>query len=46
MGLQFKKVEELEGDLGLHTNQILPLFNKMVRKFTKTIKEVFELSIE
>lgn len=46
MGLQFKKVEELQGDLGLNSNQILPLFNKMIRKFTKTIQEVFEISVE
>lgn len=46
MGLQFKKVEDLEVDLGLNSNQILPLFNKMIRKFTKTIKQVFEQSIE
>lgn len=46
MGLQFKKVEDLEADLGLNSNQILPLFNKMIRKFTKTIKQVFESAIE
>lgn len=42
MGLQYKKVVDLEADLGLNSSQILPLFNKMIRKFTKTIKQVFE----
>lgn len=46
MGLQFKRVEQIEADLGLNTNQILPLFNKMARKFTKVFKQVFESEIE
>jgi len=46
IGLQFKKVEDLEKDLGLNTNQILPQFNKVMRKFTKVIKSVFERDIE
>lgn len=46
MGLQFKRVEQIEVDLGLNTNQILPLFNKMARKFTKVFKQVFESEIE
>lgn len=45
MGLQFKKLEELEKDLNLNSAQILPLFNKMMRKFSKVIKSVFERDI-
>jgi len=45
IGLQFKKIEEIEGDLGLNSSQILPQFNKMMRKFTKIIKSVFEKEI-
>ena len=45
MGLQFKTIDQLTGDLGLQANQLLPLFNKAIRKFTKLIKEVFEYEI-
>lgn len=45
MGLQFKTIDELTGDLGLQANQLLPLFNKAIRKFAKLIKEVFEYDI-
>ena len=45
MGLQFKTIDQLTGDLGLQSNQLLPLFNKAIRKFTKLIKEVFEFEI-
>ena len=46
MGLQFKKIEELEKDLGLNSSQILPQFNKLMRKFTRVVKSVFENDIE
>mmetsp|Transcript_5564 Transcript_5564/g.9539 ORF Transcript_5564/g.9539 Transcript_5564/m.9539 type:complete len:178 (+) Transcript_5564:2661-3194(+) len=46
IGLQFKKVEEIEKDLGLNSAQILPQFNKMMRKFAKVIKYVYEKEIE
>ena len=45
MGLQFKTIDQLTVDLGLQSNQLLPLFNKAIRKFTKLIKEVFEFEI-
>jgi hypothetical protein len=35
----------LTKDLGLQANQLLPLFNKAIRKFSKLIKEVFEHDI-
>ena len=45
MGLQYKTIDQLTGELGLQANQLLPLFNKAVRKFTRLIKEVFEYDI-
>ena len=46
MGLQFKTIDQLTVDLGLQANQLLPLFNKAIRKFTRLIKEVFEHEIQ
>lgn len=46
IGLQFKKVEDIEKDLGLNSSQILPQFNKVMRKFTRIIKSVIERDIE
>lgn len=46
IGLQFKKVEDIEADLGLNAAQILPQFNKVMKKFTRVLKSVFESDIE
>lgn len=46
LGLQCKKVEDIETDLGLNSAQILPQFNKVIRKFTKVIKSVYTREIE
>lgn len=35
----------MTADLGLQANQLLPLFNKAIRKFTRLMKEVFEFDI-
>lgn len=45
IGLQFKSVEDLQVDLNLQANQLLPLFNKGIRKFTRVFREVFERDI-
>jgi len=45
LGLQYKSVDDLQTDLNLQTNQLLPLFNKGIRKFTRVFKEVFERDI-
>lgn len=45
MGLQHKKVDDLLVDLNLQANQLLPLFNKGIRKFTRVFREVFEKDI-
>ena len=46
LGLQFKTIDTLQGDLKLQANQLLPLFNKSIRKFTKLFNEIFEREIE
>ena len=46
IGLQFKKVEDIEVDLGHNAAQILPQFNKVMKKFTRVLKSVFEGDIE
>ena len=45
LGLQFKSVEDLQTDLNLQANQLLPLFNKGIRKFTRVFREVYERHI-
>jgi N-acetyltransferase 10 len=45
LGLQFKTVDDLQSDLNLQANQLLPLFNKGIRKFTRVFREVFERHI-
>jgi len=45
LGLQYKSVEDLQTDLNLQANQLLPLFNKGIRKFTRVFREVFEREI-
>lgn len=46
MGLQYKSVEDLEKELQLPPNQLLAMFNKVVKKFITLIesKNVNELS--
>lgn len=38
-------MEDLQVDLNLQANQLLPLFNKGIRKFTRVFREVFERDI-
>lgn len=45
MGLQFKTIDQMTEDLKLQANQLLPVFNKAIRKFAKLFKEVFEHEI-
>ena len=45
MGLQFKSIDQMTKDLNLQVNQLLPVFNKAIRKFTKLFKEAFEHEI-
>ena len=45
MGLQFKTIDQMTEDLNLQAKQLLPVFNKAIRKFAKLFKEVFEHEI-
>jgi N-acetyltransferase 10 len=45
-GLQYKSFEKINEELNLQTNQLLALFNKMVKKFTSAIKGIYEKEIE
>lgn len=40
LGLQHKKLEQMEKDLNLQSNQLLALFNKAMCKFVKFLREV------
>mmetsp|Transcript_23143 Transcript_23143/g.17555 ORF Transcript_23143/g.17555 Transcript_23143/m.17555 type:complete len:95 (-) Transcript_23143:313-597(-) len=46
LGLQFKSVDYLQRELDLQANQILPLFNKVVKKFTRVFRQVYERHVE
>ncbi len=45
IGLQHKSIEDLQIDLNLQSNQILPQFNKSIRKFVRIFKDVYEREI-
>jgi N-acetyltransferase 10 len=40
MGLQFKSIDNLEKDLDLPSNQILALFNKVIKKLIQLIDDI------
>ena len=40
LGLQYKSIEVLEKDLNLPSNQLLALFNKIVKKFISLFEEI------
>jgi len=42
MGLQYKSIEECAKELQLQQNQVMALFHKTIRKFTKVFREVEE----
>ena len=46
MGLQFKTIDQLQGELRLQANQLLPVFNKAIRKFTKLFRSAYQADIE
>ena len=41
IGLQFKTIDMLQGDMNLQANQMLPLFNKAIRKFARLVKDSY-----
>lgn len=44
-GLQFKPFDSIAEELNLPTSQLLAMFNKMIKKFTSAIKEIYEKDI-
>ena len=40
LGLQYKSIELLEKDLNLQSNQLLALFNKIVKKFITLFEDI------
>ncbi len=42
MGLQFKSLDAIEVDLQVKKEQLLALFNKMIKKFTNFIRGLYE----
>lgn len=45
VGLQHKTIDALQSDLNLGANQLLPMFNKAMRKFTNMCKASYEAEI-
>lgn len=45
-GLQYKSFDSIAEELNIQTNQLLAMFNKMVKKFTNAIKHIYEVEIE
>jgi N-acetyltransferase 10 len=45
-GLQYKSFEKINEELNLQNNQLLAMFNKMIKKFTTAIKNIYEKEIE
>jgi len=46
LGLQFKSFDSIAEELNIQTNQLLAMFNKMIKKFTNAIKQIYEFEIE
>jgi len=46
IGLQCKSVDQLSLDLNLQASQILPMFNKAMKKATRIFKSVYEHQIQ
>lgn len=45
VGLQHKSIDVLQEDLNLQANQLLPMLNKAMRKFTNLCKQSYEAEI-
>lgn len=46
IGLQYKSLELISEELNIQINQLLALFNKMIKKFTNQIKLLYEKEID
>ena len=46
IGLQYKNFDMLKEEFELEPNQLLAMFNKMIKKFCSRIREIYEKDIE
>jgi len=46
VGLQYKSFDDISKELNIQTNQLLALFNKLMKKFTNQIKMLYEKEID
>ena len=46
IGLQYKSFDEISVELNIQCNQLLALFNKMIKKFVNQIRLLYENEIE
>ena len=46
IGLQYKSFDDIKDELNIQLNQILAMFNKMIKKFCSNIKGIYEKEIE
>lgn len=45
-GLTFKRVEDIAKELNMQVNQVLPLLNKVIKKFSNVMKTIYEKEIK
>lgn len=46
IGLQYKSFDQISAELNIQTNQLLAMFNKMIKKFVNQIRNLYENEIE
>ena len=46
IGLQYKSFDEIAAELNIQVNQLLAMFNKMIKKFVSQIRNLYEQDIE
>jgi N-acetyltransferase 10 len=45
-GLQYKSFDSISDEITIETNQLLAMFNKMIKKFTTNIRHIYEKELE
>jgi N-acetyltransferase 10 len=45
-GLQYKSFDSISEEITIETNQLLALFNKMIKKFTTCVRQIYEKELE
>lgn len=46
IGLQYKSFDDISSELNIQANQLLALFNKMIKKFVNKIRGLYESEID